>query len=80
MSYFFLLLFFAPVYVPLDLLTGWIAAVARFNPVTYLLEAGRSLITGVPTEVALAFGLGLALVTVFFLWAVRGLRRAETAG
>ena len=76
----FLLLFFAPVYVPLDLLTGWIAAVARFNPVTYLLEAGRSLITGVPTEVALAFGLGLALVTVFFVWAVRGLRRAETAG
>ena len=76
----FLLLFFAPVYVPLDLLTGWIAAVARFNPVTYLLEAGRSLITGFPTEVALAFGLGLALVAVFFFWAVRGLRRAETAG
>jgi ABC-2 type transport system permease protein len=76
----FLLLFFAPVYVPLDLLTGWIAAVARFNPVTYLLEAGRSLITGFPTEVVLAFGLGLALVAVLFLWAVRGLRRAEAAG
>jgi ABC-2 type transport system permease protein len=76
----FLLLFFAPVYVPLDLLTGWIAGVARFNPVTYLLEAGRSLITGFPTDVALAFGLGLCLVAVFFVWAVRGLRRAETAG
>ena len=37
----FLLLFFAPVYVPLDLLRGWIHACARVNPVTYFLEAGR---------------------------------------
>jgi ABC-2 type transport system permease protein len=76
----FLLLFFAPVYVPLDLLSGWIATVARFNPVTYLLEAGRSLISGVPTEVALAFGLGFCLIAAFSVWAVRGLRSAETAG
>ena len=76
----FLLLFFAPVYVPLELLSGWIATVARLNPVTYLLEAGRSLISGVPTEVALAFGLGLCLIAAFSVWAVRGLRSAETAG
>jgi ABC-2 type transport system permease protein len=76
----FLLLFFAPVYVPLDLLTGWIETVATFNPITYMLEAGRSLISGSPTEVALAFALGLALIAGFALWAFRGLRHAEAAG
>ena len=76
----FLLLFFAPVYVPLDLLGGWIDAVATVNPVTYFLEAGRGLIAGDPTEVALAFGLALALIAVLAVWAVRGLRRAEAAG
>ena len=76
----FLLLFFAPVYVPLDLLTGWIENVATLNPITYLLEAGRSLITGTPTEVALAFFLGLCMIVLAALWAVRGLRRAEAAG
>ena len=36
----FLLLFLAPVYVPLSLLGGTLHSVARFNPVTYALEAG----------------------------------------
>ena len=39
----FLLLFFAPVYVPLDLLSGAMHAVATLNPVTYMLEAPRFL-------------------------------------
>jgi ABC-2 type transport system permease protein len=76
----FLALFFAPVYVPLGLLSGWIGAVATVNPVTRLLESGRSLIAGDPTEVALAFGAALALVTLFGLWAMRGLGKAEAAG
>jgi ABC-2 type transport system permease protein len=76
----FLLLFLAPVYVPLDLLSGWIHAVATANPVTYLLEAGRGLIAGDPVYVGLAFGLGLALVAGFAIWARRGLRSAEMAG
>ena len=76
----FLLLFFAPVYVPLDLLTGWIETLATYNPITYMLEAGRSLIAGAPTEVALAFALGLVMIGGFALWAFRGLRRAEAAG
>ena len=37
----FLGLFLAPVYVPLDLLSGWIHAIASINPITALLEAGR---------------------------------------
>jgi ABC-2 type transport system permease protein len=76
----FLLLFFAPVYVPLDLLTGWIEAVATVNPVTYILEAARSLISGDPTGVALAFAVAAVLVAAFVVWALRGLRQAETAG
>jgi ABC-2 type transport system permease protein len=76
----FLALFFAPVYVPLDLLSGWIETVATFNPITYLLGAGRSLLAGDPTQVALAFGAVLALLAVLSVWGVRGLRRAEAAG
>ena len=45
----FMALFLAPVYVPLDLLTGWIHAVARLNPLTFILEAGRGFIQGEPT-------------------------------
>ena len=75
----FLTLFFAPVYVPLDLLKGWLHAVARFNPTTALLEAGRSLIAGDPAHLALAFGAALGLAVGFLLWAFRGLRSAERA-
>jgi ABC-2 type transport system permease protein len=75
----FLVLFFAPVYTPLALLDGWIHAIASVNPLTRVLEAGRSLLAGTPTEVALAFGTAVALAALFSLWAMRGLRRAETA-
>jgi ABC-2 type transport system permease protein len=76
----FLTLFFAPVYVPLALLSGWISAVATLNPVTRVLEAGRGLIAGDPTEVALAFAVAVGLVSLFSVWALRGLRKAEAAG
>jgi ABC-2 type transport system permease protein len=76
----FLVLFFAPVYVPLTLLTGWIHAVATFNPVTYYLEAGRGFISGATEYVALSFVLALVLGLAFAIWAVRGMHRAEAAG
>ncbi len=76
----FLVLFFAPVYVPLDLLRGWLHAVAVVNPLTRLLEAGRGLLDGHPTEVGIAFAAAFGLALVFLAWAVRGLRRAEAAG
>jgi ABC-2 type transport system permease protein len=76
----FLILFFAPVYVPLSLLEGWLHAVAVVNPLTRVLEAGRGFISGSPTQVAAAFGAALALVAGFSLWALRGLRKAEAAG
>jgi len=76
----FVLLFLAPVYVPLSLLTGWIHDIANINPVTAVLEAGRGLLAGTPVKVAVAFvGLAIAasLLTVF---ARRGLASAERAG
>jgi ABC-2 type transport system permease protein len=76
----FLVLFLAPVYVPLSLLTGWIHAVASVNPVTALLEAGRGFISGDPVVVVLAFTVGVTLPVLFALWARGGLRRAEAAG
>jgi ABC-2 type transport system permease protein len=76
----FLLLFLSPVYVPLDLLEGWIHAVASVNPITFLLTAGRGFLAGAPTDVALAFALGLGMAGGFALWALFGLRRAEAAG
>jgi ABC-2 type transport system permease protein len=76
----FLTLFFAPVYVPLDLLDGWIKAIATVNPATRLLGAGRSLLAGEPSEVALAFGVAFALIALFSIWALRGLRSAEAVG
>jgi ABC-2 type transport system permease protein len=76
----FLILFLAPVYVPLELLSGWIHAVAAVNPVTALLEAGRGFISGEPAAVALAFAVAAVLPVLFALWARGGMRRAEAAG
>ena len=76
----FLVLFFAPVYVPLSLLQGWIHGVAVVNPLTRVLEAGRGFLAGTPTEVGAAFAAAAALAVAFSLWAFRGLRKAEAAG
>jgi ABC-2 type transport system permease protein len=76
----FLILFLSPVYVPLDLLRGWIHALAVANPVTRLLEASRSLLAGQPVEVGIAFGVGFGLIALCSLLALAGLRNAEAAG
>jgi ABC-type multidrug transport system permease subunit len=76
----FLALFLAPVYVPVDLLHGWIQTVAELNPITALIEAARSLLAGAPEDVGLAFGVAAALIALFSTWALRSLRQAEAAG
>ncbi len=76
----FLILFMAPVYVPLNLVRGWVSAVAPLNPITLLLDTVRSLISGQPDLVLAAFATGIGLVATFGIWAVRGLRKAEVAG
>jgi ABC-2 type transport system permease protein len=76
----FVILFLAPVYVPVTLLSGWIHTVARLNPATAVLEAGRGLLAGSPIRVALSFGLLAAGALVLTAFARRGLASAERAG
>jgi ABC-2 type transport system permease protein len=73
----FLLIFLAPVFVPIDLLTGWIHTVASVNPFTAFLEGARSLLAGSTDEVGVAFGIAVPLALLFALWALGGLRAAE---
>ena len=56
-------------------LRGWIHAVAVVNPLTRVLEAGRSFLAGTPTEAATAFGAAAGLALLFSWWALRGLRK-----
>jgi ABC-2 type transport system permease protein len=76
----FLVLFLAPVFVPLNLLTGWIETVARLNPFTAILDAARGFLAGDPQNVLPAFAISAALIVALSLWAVFGLRQAEKAG
>ncbi len=75
----FLLLFLAPVWVPYDLLTGWVQAAAAVNPLTLVLDTERGFLVGDPVKVLPAFGVVLLLVAVSLLWARGGLRSAERA-
>ena len=76
----FLVLFFAPVYVPLELLDGWIESVATVNPLTYLVETGRGFLAGDPPHALGTFALAIGLGVAFWWWAFLGLRKAEAAG
>ncbi len=73
----FLILFMAPVYVPLHLIKGWVNTAASYNPATALLEAGRGFLSGQADVVALAYLSGVGLVAVALVWALTGLRQAE---
>jgi ABC-2 type transport system permease protein len=76
----FLVLFLAPVYLPLDLLSGWIHTVASANPATAFLGAGRDLISGQASDVGVAVAIALGLIALFGLWSLRSLRSAEAVG
>lgn len=72
-----LLILTTTAYAPLELLTGWLQEVARYNPVTQIVEAARQGFVGTvtwdetwPGLVALA---GLTALLVAF--ALRGMRR-----
>jgi ABC-2 type transport system permease protein len=73
----FIVLFLAPVYLPLNLLTGWIHTIASINPATALLQAGRGFISGVPAHPAVAFAVCAGALALASIYAVRSLRRAE---
>ena len=73
----FVLLFLAPVYVPLALLTGWLHAAASVNPITLILDASRGFISGEPDKVLYAFAASLAIAGLGWIWAMRQMKRAE---
>ena len=75
----FLLLFLAPVWLPYDLITGWVHAAASVNPMTRFLETGRGFVAGDPVHVLITFALAAALVGAALIWARGGLRSAERA-
>jgi ABC-2 type transport system permease protein len=75
----FLILFLAPVWVPYDLLTGWVQAAAAVNPITLVIESIRGFLTGDPTKVLPAFLVLLLLLSLTVLWSRGGLRSAERA-
>jgi ABC-2 type transport system permease protein len=74
----FILLFLAPVYVPLQLLGGWIRHVADVNPATFLLEGGRALLAGSAGPVLAAWLVIIVGGIVLGIWSLSGLRAAET--
>jgi len=75
----FVVLFLAPVYAPLNLISGWIHGLASINPITALLEAGRGFISGQPTIVATAFACAVGVAGLSWVWARSGLRQLERA-
>jgi len=76
----FILLFLAPVYVPLGLIGGWVHDVATYNPVTAVLETSRGFIAGEPTKVAITAGCLVVMFALAANWARGGLHSAERAG
>ena len=76
----FLFLFLAPVYVPRELLGGWVHAVAPFNPATHVMETVRDLIAGQGSDYLATLGVIVALLAVVTIFMFRGLRQAEAAG
>jgi ABC-2 type transport system permease protein len=76
----FLIIMTAPVYVPRELIEGWVATAADVNPMTAILEAGRNLVIGAPAETLAALGIVAGLIAVMVLWSRGGLRSAEAAG
>ena len=73
----FLILFLAPVYVPRQLLSGWVHGASGLNPLTAVVDAGRGFISGVPEHSGLAFVCAAAMLAVMAAWAFSGLRQAE---
>ena len=69
---------FTTAYAPLALLTGWLHTVAKYNPVTQVVEAARQGFIGAVTWANTWPGLlalPRALVALFPRWRLRGMRR-----
>jgi ABC-2 type transport system permease protein len=70
----------APVYVPRELISGWVHTASGFNPFTPVLDAGRELLVGSTTHVTTAVIVLAGMAALMLVFALRGLRSAEAAG
>lgn len=65
---FFPVIFMTPLFVPREALTGWMGTIVQYNPVTYLLQGMRSLVSEgwVLGDILAAFAgiAGIAVVTI----------------
>ncbi len=79
---FFPFAFLTTTFLPQEALTGWLSTIADFNPVTYLLEALRSLLTGGWQADSLLQGVGAiaAVAAVSFTLAALALRGRVSRG
>ncbi len=77
----FIILFLAPVYVPLNLLAGLGRGGRALQPV-HGADRGRPRpdLAAATSSRSLVFGVAIGLGAVFLAWAVRGVRVAEAAG
>lgn len=79
---FFPFVFLTTIFVPLEAMTGWLQAIATYNPVTYLLDGLRSLVTDSWDWRAILMGIGAIVLvgavsmTLAFLAFVGRARRA----
>jgi ABC-2 type transport system permease protein len=76
----FMLVFLTPLLLPEDQLQGWMQTVADANPLTYLIDAMRSLTVDGWHAGTLAKGFAVAgtLAAVMLAWAVKAARRATS--
>jgi ABC-2 type transport system permease protein len=73
---FFPLSFLTATFVPIELLTGWIKTAAIYNPITYVLDATRTIMNSGWEAEPILRGLGscLLMAAVLFAFALYGLR------
>lgn len=71
---FFPVIFLSPLFIPREFLTGWLQTVSAYNPVTYILEGARALISGWDATrilLGLAAIFGVLVVTLpITIWAL----------
>jgi ABC-2 type transport system permease protein len=71
----FVFAFISSTYVPAGTMPGWLQPFAKYQPITPMVDAVRSLIGGSSSDVALALGWSALLLVVFTPLAVQRYRR-----
>ncbi|MBW4438232.1 MAG: ABC transporter permease [Pleurocapsa minor GSE-CHR-MK-17-07R] len=75
---FFPLTLLTAAFVPFELLQGWIKTAAQINPITYILQAMRTILLdgwGNTGEIVLGIAIAIVLGIVTFTFAVSSLRQ-----